>query len=65
MIKDKNLLEQFERDLVRKEKADYFKNLQIFEHMLEEAIYLEILPPKNPLEGIEVDIRIAKIINSV
>jgi len=32
--------------------------------MLEEAIYLKVFPPGNPIEGIDVDIRIAKIINS-
>lgn len=65
MIKDKKLLEQFEKNLQRKEKADYLRNLQILEYMLEEAIYLKVFPPKDPLEGIEVDIRIASIINSV
>jgi len=31
--------------------------------MWEEGISLGVLPPKHPLEGIEVDIKIARIIN--
>lgn len=65
MIKDAALLEDFERNLKRKEKAPYAQNLMILEGMLEEAIHLKILPMKNPLDGIEVDMRIARVINSV
>ena len=65
MIKDAALLEDFERNLKRKEKAAYAQNLMILEGMLEEAIHLKILPMKNPLDGIEVDLRIARVINSV
>lgn len=65
MIKNAALLEEFDRNLKRKEKVDYAQNLRILEGMLEEAICLGILPLKNPLDGIDVDIRIARVINSV
>lgn len=65
MIKNKTLLEEFEANLIRSTKADYQRNLEIFEGMLKEAIYLKILPMRNPLDGIELDIRIARVINSV
>jgi len=65
MIKDNILLERFEKDLKIREKADYFKNLKIFEEMFKEAVYLNAFPLKDPLEGIEVDIKIAKVINNV
>lgn len=65
MIKNKSFLEEFEMNLMKSSKADYQRNLEIFEGMLEEALYLKVLPMKNPLEGIEVDIRIARVINSV
>lgn len=65
MIKNHSLIEEFETNLIRSTRADYQRNLKIFEGMLEEALFLKVLPMKNPLEGIEVDIRIAKVINSV
>ena len=65
MIKNNILLEQFERDLKKREKADYHQNLKIFEEMYKEAVYLKASPAKAPLEGIHVDIKIARVINSV
>lgn len=65
MIKDKKALEEFERELAKRTKANYKKNLQIFDALLEHAKKLKVFPPKNLLEGIEVDIRIARILNSV
>lgn len=65
MIKDATLLEEFERDLKRREKTDYLQNLKILEGMLEEAIHLKVLPLKDPLDGIETDIRVAQVVNSV
>jgi len=46
MIKNNILLEQFERDLKKREKADYHQNLKIFEEMHKEAVYLNIIPLK-------------------
>jgi hypothetical protein len=65
MIKDAGLLEQFNDELLRKEKLDYAAALRIFEGMWEEGRKLGVLPLKDPLEGIEVDIRIARILNHV
>ncbi|OHB46360.1 MAG: hypothetical protein A2545_01140 [Planctomycetes bacterium RIFOXYD2_FULL_41_16] len=65
MIKNNKLLEQFERDLKKREKADYHQNLKIFEGMYKEAVYLNAIPLKDPLDGLEVDIKIARVINSV
>lgn len=65
MIKNAAVLEDFERNLKRSRKADYAQNLMIFEGMLEEAMYLKVLPLRNPLDGIEVDMRIARVISSV
>ncbi|OHB99759.1 MAG: hypothetical protein A2Z58_08195, partial [Planctomycetes bacterium RIFCSPHIGHO2_12_42_15] len=63
MIKNNKLLEQFERDLKKREKADYHQNLKIFEGMYKEAVYLNAIPLKDPLDGLEVDIKIARVIN--
>ncbi len=65
MIKDSRLLEQFDREELKKENLDYRSALRIFEGMWREGMALGVLPLKNPLEGIEVDIRIARMLNHV
>jgi hypothetical protein len=65
MVKNYRELQTFERNLIASEKPDYRKNFRILEEMYQEALELGIFPLKNPLEGIEVDIKIAKVINSV
>ena len=63
MIKNPNILEQFEKQRIKEEKLSFEEALKIFEAMWEEGVNLGVLPPKDPLEGIEVDIRIARILN--
>ena len=63
MIRNARLLEKFEKEQIRKSKPDYFKNLRIFESLYEEAKHLGIFALKNPLEGIEVDIKLARALN--
>ena len=63
MIKNAEF-QKFEMELVSKEKVDNIRNLQIVDALYNEAIALGIIPLKNPLEGLEVDIKIAKVINS-
>jgi hypothetical protein len=65
MVKDRKLLEEFNKKQIQSEKPDYFRALAIFEEMWKEGILLGVLPLKDPLEGIEVDIRIAGILNHV
>lgn len=65
MVKDYKELQEFERNLIAFEKPDYRKNFRIMEEMYKEALELGIFPLKNPLEGIEIDIKIAKVVNSV
>ena len=55
----------FEKELIRREKSDLKRNLQFVEALFQEAVALGVFPLKDPLEGLEVDIRIAKVINSV
>lgn len=63
MIKNSDILEEFERELIKKGKFSFGRSLAIFEAMWKEGVSLGVLPPKDPLEGIEVDIKIARIIN--
>ena len=65
MIKDVRLLAEFEDNEIRKEQSDYGSALRLFEAMGKEAMLLGVLPLKDPLEGIEVDIKIARILNDV
>lgn len=65
MIKDKKYLQEFEKEIIRSKKADIANNLRIVEALYKEAVSLGVFPLKDPLEGIEVDIKIAKVINSV
>ena len=65
MIRDTQSLAEFEDNELRKEKPDYPRALALFEAMWKEAMLLGVLPLKDPLEGIEVDIRIARILNDV
>lgn len=64
MIKDYKYLKKFEDNLIKKDKLSYEQKLNIFEAMWEEAMTLGVFPLKNPLEGIEIDIQIARIVNS-
>ena len=64
MIKNSHLLRKLERKIISREKLPYQKALVIFEAMWEEAVHLGVLPPADPMEGIEVDLRIARIVNS-
>jgi hypothetical protein len=63
MIRRTKRLEEFEAKLMRETPADYRANLRIVEAMYEEARLLGVFPLKDPLEGIDVDIRYARAIN--
>ena len=64
MVKNPKLLEKFNCEQIKKEKLSYQKALKTFEALWKEAVSLGVLPLKDPVEGIEVDIRIARILNS-
>jgi len=62
---NKNRFEIFERELVKWEKPDFYENLRIYEALYKEAVELSVLPLKNPLEDIEIDFKVARIVNHV
>jgi hypothetical protein len=65
LIKNPKILREFGDAFIRERGSlSYGKSLKIFEAMWEEGIRLGALPPKEPLEGIEVDIRVAKVLHS-
>jgi hypothetical protein len=64
MIKKSKMLEKFEKEQIKNKKINYVKSLKIFEALWKEGVSLGVLPLKDPLEGIETSVRIARILNS-
>ena len=56
---------KFELNLLRKEKVDYGRNFRIVDALYHEAVALDTFPLRNSLDGIEIDLKIAKAVNSV
>lgn len=65
MIKNAEILKKLENSFMKESGIlPYSQAMKIFESLWNEAVALGVLPSKNPLEGIEVDIKVAKILNS-
>ena len=64
MIRDKKAWEQFEAQWQRRQEPDLEANLRLFEVLIEHARALGVRPPQDPLEGIEHDIHLAKVVNT-
>ena len=54
-----------ELKLIRNSKADFFHNLCLIEAMYKEAVLLGAFPPRDIVDGLDVDIKVARVINSV
>ena len=65
MVKNAEVFDRFEKKLLKKSKDDYKRNFKIVESLYRHARKLRKFPSRNKLEGIEIDIKIAKILNSV
>ena len=64
MIRNPSIVQSFEHALVRREPADYRRNLRIFEALYGEARLLGVIPLQDALDGIDVDIRLAGVLNA-
>jgi hypothetical protein len=65
MIKNFNMVKNFEDEFFRNQgNLSYSQSLKLFTSMWHEAVLLGVFPPKEPLQGIEVDLKIAKVLNS-
>lgn len=65
MIKNSQILKEFEDSFSRKEgPLPPQKAFNIFSAMWQEAVEMGIIPFKDPMAGIEVDIKTARILNS-
>lgn len=65
MIINNPILKNFEKEWIQNNPSNYKRNLRYFEALFKEAQLLGVFPLKNPLEGIEVDIRLAQSLNYV
>ena len=57
--------QKFEIEFLRNGKLDLKSKFKILEALYKEAVALGVFPLRNSLEGLDVDIRIAKVVNSV
>ena len=57
------MVREFEDEQVRRSPADFHANLKVFEALWEHETRLGVLPPQDPLEGLEVDVRLAEALN--
>lgn len=64
MITNIEIYNKFQRELLQKERFTYEQSLQIYEALLAEAIAVGAITKDNIMEGIEIDINIAKTLNS-
>lgn len=65
MVKNSSKLRVFEDDYIRRDKPDLLRNLQLIDQLYKEAKALSVFPPQDPLSGLDIDIKIARVINSV
>ena len=63
MIKDADKWRRWEKERIRREAPDFLRNLAIYEALYEEVVALGVLPPKDPLEGIEFKIHLVRVLN--
>jgi hypothetical protein len=65
MVKNIKKINAFYKNILAGEKLSYEKSLAICESLYQEARALNVVNSRNVLDGIDVDIRIAGILNSL
>lgn len=64
MIKDPAYFQRFEDKVSSSLDLTIEQALALVDAMWEEGTVLGVLPPNDPLEGIDLDIKLAKVLNS-
>lgn len=65
MIKNSEILRKFESNFISDQgRLPYGQARKLFTAMWKEGVMLGVLPSADPQAGIEVDIRIARILNT-
>ncbi len=65
MVRDWRAFEEFEAELESREPVNIEQNFRILDALYEEARLLGIFPLKDPLDAIDVDIEVARVVNLV
>jgi hypothetical protein len=65
MIRDRAAWERWEAGYLANEPVDFQRNQAIFWALWAEAVQLGVFPGDDLLEGLEVDIRVARALNRV
>ncbi len=65
MIKNAKKIEEFERKMLETESLSLKQKWKIFDALFKEAVSLGVFNDKNIMDGIEVDIKIARAIHSL
>ena len=65
MLRDARKFQEFEDRLVASEDRGYVSNLRILNGLYEYARRMGAFPPQEPLDGLDVDIYLARTLNSV
>jgi hypothetical protein len=65
MVRNQKKLNQFFNQLTAKDKLSYRQALTLYEALHREAVSLGAINSKNILDGIEVDLRVARVIHSL
>lgn len=64
MIRDVGALQSFEEEFALRHRLSHGQALAIVDALWAEGRALGVLPPGDPMAGIEVDIRMAAVLNS-
>ena len=64
LIKNSDILRDFEERYIATCDLTYEQALNIVDSLWDEGVALGVLPPKDPMEGVAVDVRIARILRS-
>lgn len=65
MIKNAEAVRSLERAILRHESPDFSQNIRLVEALYREAVSLGVFPPQDKLSGLDVVIKVARVINSV
>lgn len=63
MIINSHKFEKFEHKLISKKRNNIKENFKIVNALYKEAAALGIMPLKNPLDGLDIDIKISQVVN--
>lgn len=63
VITNRHIWEEWQNEFYRREPPRFETNMRLMEAMLEEAVELGVLPSREPLEGVETKIRLARVLN--